>query len=61
MRELPSPSHKRKCSASEASMVAKSSNTPTLFIFEKFEIEQSSFALRKSAENVLPSTLALVA
>jgi hypothetical protein len=59
--ELPGPGQKCKGGTSETGMVAESCNTAAVLVFKELEIKKSSLALGETAEDGVPTALALVA
>lgn len=59
--ELPGPSQESEGGTSEASVVAKCCNTAAVLILEELKVKKSSITLGETAEDSVPSTLALVA
>jgi len=61
MCELPCPCLESKSCSSKSGMVTKSCNPSVLLVGEEFEVKKGSPTTREARENLLPSTLLLVA
>ena len=59
--ELPGPSQESESGTSEASVVAECCNTAAVLILEELKVEKGSVAPGETAEDSVPSTLALIA
>lgn len=59
--ELPGPGQESEGGTSEASVVAECCNTAAILILKELEVEKSSVASGETAEDGVPSSLALVA
>ena len=59
--ELPGPGQEGESGTSEASVVTEGCNTTAILILKEFQVEKGSVAPGETAEDGVPSTLALVA
>lgn len=55
------PSLNSQCSTGESSVEAKGSHTTTLLILQELKVVQGTTTARETGENVVPTTLTLVA
>jgi hypothetical protein len=59
--ELPCPGQESERSTSETGVVAKRSNTATVFIFEELKVKESAVTPGETTKNGVPAALVLVA
>jgi hypothetical protein len=59
--ELPCPGQESESSTGETGVVAKRSNTATVFIFEELKVKESAVTPGETTENGVPAALVLVA